>query len=91
MTPDAVYGGAAHVPAFTYLVGSAISSIVWSVVFTEVGYLFGDAAVMALRRMERYDEYVIAVVAGVAVVGWLIYRQRRAKQGDASATSSSTR
>jgi membrane protein DedA with SNARE-associated domain len=69
--------GAAHVPLFRYLVGSAISSIVWSVVFTEVGYLFGDAAVVALRRMEHYDQYVVAVAVGLAIVGWLIWRDRR--------------
>ena len=78
--------GAAHVPAFTYLVGSAISSIVWSVVFTEVGYLFGEAAVTALRRMEHYDQYVAAVLIGVGVVALLIYRQRRQRRRQARTT-----
>jgi membrane protein DedA with SNARE-associated domain len=69
--------GAAHVPAFRYLVGSAISSIVWSALFTQVGYVFGDAAVAALRRMEDYDQYVVAVLAGLSVVGFLMWRDRR--------------
>jgi membrane protein DedA with SNARE-associated domain len=69
--------GAAHLPPLQYLLGSAVSSIVWTVVFTEVGYLFGEAAVTALKRMEHYDQYVVAVLLGAAVVGLLIYRQRR--------------
>jgi membrane protein DedA with SNARE-associated domain len=72
--------GAAHLPMWIYLVGSAVSSVLWAVVFTEVGYLFGEAAVTALKRMEHYDEYVIAVVLGVSVVGLLIYRERRARR-----------
>jgi membrane protein DedA with SNARE-associated domain len=72
--------GAAHLPLWIYLIGSAVSSIVWSVVFTEVGYLFGEAAITALRRMERYDEYVVAVLLGVGLVGLLIWRQRRQRR-----------
>ena len=72
--------GAAHLPLWIYLLGSAISSIVWSVVFTEVGYLFGEAAITALRRMERYDEYVVAVLLGVGLVALLIWRQRRQRR-----------
>ena len=76
--------GAAHLPLWLFLIASAVSSIVWSVLFTEVGYLFGEAAVTALRRMEHYDQYVIAVLLGVGLVGLLIYQQRRqrARQDD---------
>lgn len=69
--------GAAHVHPFRYLVGSAISSIAWTVVFTEVGFVFGEAAIVALRRMEDYDQYVVAVAVGLAVVAWLIWRDRK--------------
>jgi membrane protein DedA with SNARE-associated domain len=72
--------GAAHLPLWIYLIGSAVSSIVWSVVFTEVGYLFGEAAITALRRMERYDEYVVAVLLGLGLVALLIWRQRRQRR-----------
>jgi membrane protein DedA with SNARE-associated domain len=69
--------GAAHLPLWIYFIGSAVSSIVWSVLFTEVGYLFGEAAVTALRRMEHYDQYVVAVLLGIGLVALLIWRQRR--------------
>jgi membrane protein DedA with SNARE-associated domain len=69
--------GAAHVSPFKYLVGSAISSIVWSALFTEVGYLFGEAAIVALRRMENYGQYVGGLAAGLAVVAALIWWDRK--------------
>jgi membrane protein DedA with SNARE-associated domain len=72
--------GAAHLPMWIYFIGSAVSCIVWAVVFTEVGYLFGEAAVTALRRMEHYDQYVTAVLLGVGIVALLIYQQRRQRR-----------
>jgi membrane protein DedA with SNARE-associated domain len=75
--------GAAHLNLFTYLVGTAISSIVWSVLFTSIGYAFGEAAVNALRRVERYDQYFIAVVAGLAIVAWLVFRDRQKRRAAA--------
>src|SRR5437764_7152265 len=77
--------GAAHLPMWLFVIGSAVSSILWSVLFTEVGYLFGEAAVTALRRMEHYDQYVIAVLLGVGLVGLLIWRQRRQRAGPGGA------
>ncbi|MBV9878886.1 MAG: VTT domain-containing protein [Gemmatirosa sp.] len=72
--------GAAHLSLFTYLVGTAVSSIVWAVLFTEIGYLFGEAAVSALKRMEHYDQYVAAVAIGVAIVVWLMIRGRHQRR-----------
>ena len=82
--------GAAHLPLWLYFIGSAVSSIVWAVLFTEVGYLFGEAAVTALRRMEHYDQYVAAVLIGVGVVGLLIYRQRRQRRRQQSRATDRT-
>ena len=76
--------GAAHLSLFTYLVGTAISSIVWSVLFTMVGYAFGQAAITVLHRVEHYDQYVIAVLVGLGIVAWLIFRDRRQKRQQAA-------
>lgn len=47
--------GAARVPIGLYVVGSGISSWVWSLTFAYVGLVFGGAAVMALRFMHRIE------------------------------------
>lgn len=70
--------GAAHVRADTYFVASFVSSATWSALFAILGYWFGQAAITALHRVERYDEYALGVGLGVAVLVWLIVRRRRA-------------
>ena len=72
--------GAAHLSLVTYLVGTAISSIVWAVLFTMIGYAFGQAAITVLHRVEHYDQYVVAVLVGLAIVAWLVIRDRRRKR-----------
>src|SRR5205085_5067169 len=46
--------GASHVPLTTYLIGSAVSSVVWSAIFVGLGYAFGDTAVAVLAAVRRY-------------------------------------
>jgi membrane protein DedA with SNARE-associated domain len=73
--------GAAHVPLATYLVGSAISSVVWSVVFTLVGLAFGETAVTILGHVRRYDDYLaLGIVAAVITVYFVLRRRRRARE-----------
>lgn len=77
--------GAAQVRADVYALGSLASSASWSAVFALLGYWFGQAAVVALRRVQAYDDYAVGVLAGAAVVAWLIWRRRRRAPGPASA------
>jgi membrane protein DedA with SNARE-associated domain len=69
--------GAAHLRPHVYLIGSLISSIVWSSLFVLLGFWFGAAAVGALEVVRRYDQYAVGVIAGLAVVVWLTIRRRR--------------
>jgi membrane protein DedA with SNARE-associated domain len=69
--------GAAHLRLDVYLLGTLVSSVVWSAVFAVLGFWFGDAAVTVLQAIRRYDQYAVGVVAGLAVLGWLMIRRRR--------------
>jgi membrane protein DedA with SNARE-associated domain len=69
--------GAAHVRPDVYLVGSAISSVTWTLGYTFVGFWFGQAAVALLQRVREYDGVATAVVAVLAVGAWLVVRRRR--------------
>lgn len=69
--------GAAHLRPDVYLVGSLVSSAVWSTVFALLGFWFGDAAVGVLHAVRRYDQYAVGVLAGLAVLAWLMIRRRR--------------
>jgi membrane protein DedA with SNARE-associated domain len=80
--------GAAHLRPVLYLVGSLVSSIVWSSLFVLLGFWFGDTAVGAIQVVRRYDQYAVGVVAGLAVVvGLILRRRRRARAAAAAATA----
>ncbi len=67
--------GAARVPIGLYVVGSGISSWVWSLTFAYVGLVFGGAAVLALRFTHRLD--VRLAVAAVMLFLLLLFIMRR--------------
>ena len=79
--------GAAHVRPGVYLLGSFVSSAAWSALFAGLGYGFGETALAALHQVRRYDQYAAGVLAGLAVLAWLmIRRRRRARPTGAAAT-----
>ena len=65
--------GAARVPILIYLVGSAISSIVWSVLFTLMGWAFGRGTLIVLGHVQRYEKFLIpGIVVGIGLIFWLM-------------------
>ena len=77
--------GAAHLRLDVYLLGSLLSSVVWSTAFALVGFWFGDTAVLALHAVRRYDQYAVGVLAGLATLVWLMLRRRRGRAAAAAA------
>jgi len=80
--------GAAHVPLWLYLSGSAISSVLWAPPFTLLGWAFGETAV---AFVDRFKEYGVALtVALLAMLGVLVFarwRRRRTSGGVADEVS----
>jgi membrane protein DedA with SNARE-associated domain len=79
--------GAAHMRPDVYLLGTLVSSVVWSALFVWLGALFGETAVGAIQVVRRYDQYAVGVVAGLAVVVWLTLRHRRQRRAAAAAAA----
>jgi membrane protein DedA with SNARE-associated domain len=67
--------GAARVPLGLYTIASGISSWLWSMGFVYVGYIFGGAAVAALRFTDRIE--VKLGVAAFMLFLLLVYLVRR--------------
>jgi membrane protein DedA with SNARE-associated domain len=64
--------GAARLPLLIYLVGSAISAVTWSAIFTLLGWGFGRTTLIVLGHVRRYENHlVVAIVLGVAIAFWL--------------------
>ena len=71
--------GAAHVPPWIFLTGTAIASLVWAAALAGLGWVFGEGAVLVLGSVRKYEGWVVlALVAlGAAAFWWLRERQRR--------------
>ena len=74
--------GASHVPPAVFLIGSAIASAAWALVFGAIGWFFGESAVLALGHVRRYEDSLAAllIALGVSAFLWLFLRQRKARQ-----------
>ncbi|AGH48212.1 hypothetical protein G432_02420 [Sphingomonas sp. MM-1] len=59
--------GTSRLPARTFLLMNAIAAAIWGVVFTGIGYAFGQGIERLFGRL-RTAEHVIAAVAGVAII-----------------------
>lgn len=74
--------GAARVPVYIYLPLTLLGSVIWTVLFTLIGYAAGEAAVQTLGHLDRVGEVVGAVLITVAVLGFVrwqrIRRERKA-------------
>jgi len=60
-----------------FLPVSLIGSLAWTVVFTLVGYVAGEAAVQAIGHLGRAGEIVGAVLVTIAVFAFLRWQRRR--------------
>lgn len=81
--------GAARLPIWIFLTGTAIASVVWAAVFVGLGWIFGEGAVLLVGELRRYEWVVgvlLVVIAG-GVSWWLRRRDRRVTDAGADAAS----
>ncbi|MDE3151977.1 MAG: VTT domain-containing protein [Gemmatimonadota bacterium] len=72
--------GAARIPLAVYIVGSAISSLLWSLVFTTAGWVVGRTGRALGWHPKKYElPFMIAVVV-VAIIAYLIARRRHVEE-----------
>jgi membrane protein DedA with SNARE-associated domain len=68
--------GAARVSLPIYLIGSAISALTWSFLFTLLGWAFGRTTLIVLGHVRRYEnQLVVAIVIGVAIAFWVMRKR----------------
>ncbi len=74
--------GAARVPLAMFLIASLVGSMLWSTLFTVIGYAAGEAAVQMVGRLGRVGEIVGAVLVTAAVVVFIRWNGRRQARKD---------
>lgn len=71
--------GAARVPPWIFLTGTAVAAATWALIFVSLGWAFGEGAVLVVGEVRRF-EFAIGIVLVAAVAGaywWLKRRERR--------------
>jgi len=77
--------GMTNLSSRRFLVLNLLSALSWAVIFSLAGYLFGKGAELFIDDMERYEPYVLLVLAGLTGCMWLSHfmahrwRRRRAR------------
>jgi membrane protein DedA with SNARE-associated domain len=73
--------GAARLRVPVFLVGTAIAAVLWSVIFTLVGWLFGESAMLVLGHIRRYEDVAAGlIIVAILLVFLLVIRRRKARQ-----------
>ncbi|MGA1829934.1 DedA family protein [Rhizobium wenxiniae] len=72
--------GLSSVPALRFVILNFIAAVVWAVLITTIGYLFGNAVEMLFGRLKLHLHMLIAIAAIaviLAALAYLIHRQMR--------------
>jgi membrane protein DedA with SNARE-associated domain len=70
--------GAARVPAPVYVIGTAISSLVWAMALVALGWASGETVLLVLGRARRHEwDIAAALVVIVLLVVLLLQRRNR--------------
>jgi membrane protein DedA with SNARE-associated domain len=75
--------GAARVRLPLFLGATAISSFLWSVLFTALGWMFGETAMTVIGHVRRNEDKIAAAIIAVLVAIFLVVRRRREAVGHA--------
>ena len=63
--------GAARLPLWIYLIGSAISCLTWG---------FGRTTLLILGHVRRYENYLVASIVLVLAIGFWVIRKRHVEE-----------
>lgn len=68
--------GVAHLPLAKYAVGTAVSSLLWSLVFTVLGWWLGRTTETFLGHVRQMESAIGAVIVAVVLIVFLVAWRR---------------
>ncbi len=69
--------GLTSVPAHRFIVLNFIAAIVWGVLITTVGYLFGNAVEALFGRLRLHIHLIVALLVFIVVLAAVVWASRR--------------
>ena len=73
--------GLSSVPALRFVILNFIAAVVWAVLITTIGYLFGNTVEMLFGRLKLHLHMLIAIAAIAVILAALAYVIRRQMRG----------
>lgn len=68
--------GAARTPILIYTAGNAISSAVWSLLFTALGWGFGRTMLVLVGHVRQYERQLMVGIVVALIIMYFIFRKR---------------
>ncbi len=75
MTPF-VIGMSKSIKTSRFVILNAIGAMIWSVVISAGGYLFGYALESVIKDIKHYELEVIMIISAVGIILWIIHKYR---------------
>jgi membrane protein DedA with SNARE-associated domain len=66
--------GCTDIKLARFVVFNAVNSILWSVLVTLIGYLFGNMVYVFVSDMNRYQNYIIPITLVAVTILIVVYR-----------------
>ena len=68
--------GVARLPLLVYAIGTGISAIVWSLIFTVLGWALGSTAETLVGHVKDWEPFIGAAFIAMMIIGYLMMRRR---------------
>lgn len=65
--------GITSLPSRTFLFINLGSALVWAVIFSMAGYLFGKSASLFLEDVSTYEPYLLVSLIGLIMIAWMFH------------------
>ncbi len=72
--------GASKTKTSKFLILSAISTLIWGITYSTIGYLFGEVLKSKFSHIENIEKYVIGILLILGGVIFIIFRVRKKKK-----------
>ncbi len=68
--------GVARVPLLVFCIGSAVSSLAWSLIFSVLGWALGETILTLVGHVRRFEPLIGAALVLLMVIGFIVVQRR---------------
>ena len=65
--------GVTNLPPRTFLLINLCSAVIWAIIFSLAGYLFGKSASLFIEDLGKYEHLLLLALAGLIAIVWSVH------------------